>query len=140
MRTVLLAAAILVTLAAGFVIGVVAGRSGEDTAPAPPRPETIERTVESTVTVQAPTTAPPTATTSTVPEPAAQFEATCRLLTYTSEEDMSPQEGDAFSERVAKQMAREMQKDPSLTAGPAQNVALDHFGVPRYAECKVGGE
>jgi pyruvate/2-oxoglutarate dehydrogenase complex dihydrolipoamide acyltransferase (E2) component len=134
-RTVLLAAAVLVTLAVGFVIGVAAGRSGEDTASAPPRPETVERTVESTVTVQAPTTA----TTSAVPEPAAQFEATCRLLTYTSEEEMSAQEGDAFSERVAKQMAREMQEDPSLTAGPAQNAALDHFGVPRYAECKVGG-
>ena len=136
MRTVLLAAAVLVTLAVGFVIGVAAGRSGEETASAPPRPETVERTVESTVTVQAPTTA----TTSAVPEPAAQFEATCRLLIYTSEEDMSPQEGDAFSERVAKRMAREMQEDPSLTAGPAQNAALDHFGVPRYAECKVGGE
>ena len=138
MRTVLLAAAVLVTLAVGFVVGVVAGRSGEEAA-APPRPETVERTVESTVTVQAPTTAPPTATTSAVPEPAAQFEATCRLLTYTSEEEMSPQEGDAFSEQVAKRMAREMQDDPSLTAGPAQNAALDHFGVPRYAECKLGG-
>ena len=138
MRTVLLAAAVLVTLAVGFVIGVAAGRSGEEAA-APPPPETVERNVESTVTVQAPTTAPTTATTSTIPEPASQFEATCRLLTYTSEEDMSPQEGDAFSEGVAKQMAREMREDPSLTAGPAQNAALDHFGVPRYAECKVGG-
>jgi hypothetical protein len=35
-RTVLLAAAVLVTLAVGFVIGVAAGRSGEDTASAPP--------------------------------------------------------------------------------------------------------
>lgn len=52
---------------------------------------------------------------------------------------MSQQEGSALSERVANQMFEEMQDDPSLTAGPAQNAVLDDMGVPRYPEC-VGPE
>jgi len=60
-------------------------------------------------------------------------------VTYVSEENMSQQEGSALSERVANQMFEEMQDDPSLTAGPAQNAVLDDMGVPRYPEC-VGPE
>ena len=54
---VLLAAAFLVTLAAGFVLGVAAERGGEETASAPPpRTVTLEKTVERTLTVQEETT------------------------------------------------------------------------------------
>jgi len=49
---------------------------------------------------------------------------------------MSQQEGSAFSERVADEMFEEMQDDPSLTTGPAQNKVLDGLGVPRYPNCK----
>jgi hypothetical protein len=56
-RMVLLAAAFLVTLAAGFVLGVAAERGGEETASAPPpRTVTLEKTVERTLTVQEETT------------------------------------------------------------------------------------
>jgi Domain of unknown function (DUF4352) len=54
---VLLAAALLVTLAAGFVLGVAAERGGEETASAPPpRTVTVEETVERTLPVQEDTT------------------------------------------------------------------------------------
>jgi hypothetical protein len=54
---VLLAAVFLVTLAAGFVLGVAAERGGEETASAPPpRTVTLEKTVERTLTVQEETT------------------------------------------------------------------------------------
>jgi Domain of unknown function (DUF4352) len=54
---VLLAAAFLFTLAAGFVLGVAAERGGEETASAPPpRTVTLEKTVERTLTVQEETT------------------------------------------------------------------------------------
>jgi Domain of unknown function (DUF4352) len=54
---VLLAAAFLVTLAAGFVLGVAAERGGEETASAPPpRTVTLEKTVERTLRVQEETT------------------------------------------------------------------------------------
>jgi hypothetical protein len=54
---VLLAAALLVTLAAGFVLGVAAERGGEETASAPPpRTVTVEETVERTLPVQEETT------------------------------------------------------------------------------------
>jgi DNA-directed RNA polymerase subunit N (RpoN/RPB10) len=33
-----------------------------------------------------------------------------------------------------------MQADSSLSAGRAKNAALDDLGVPRYQECKLGGE
>jgi Domain of unknown function (DUF4352) len=56
-RMVLLAAVFLVTLAAGFVLGVAAERGGEETASAPPpRTVTLEKTVERTLTVQEETT------------------------------------------------------------------------------------
>jgi hypothetical protein len=54
---VLLAAVFLVTLAAGFVLGVAAERGGEETASAPPpRTVTLEKTVERTLIVQEETT------------------------------------------------------------------------------------
>ena len=73
-------------------------------------------------------------------EQAVQSEADCRLVTYVSNENMSQQEANDFAYQVAHQMFEQMQDDPSLTAGPAQNKVLDDLGVPRYSECKVGGE
>jgi len=73
-------------------------------------------------------------------EQAAQSEANCRLAAYVSNENLSQQEGSAFSEKIANQMYEKMQDDPSLTAGPAENQVLDDLDVPRYPECKMGDE
>jgi Domain of unknown function (DUF4352) len=90
---VLLAAAFLVTLAAGFVLGVAAERSGEETASAPPpRTVTVEKTVERTLTVQEDTTtATATSTAATAREQAdmqCEIEQECDLgvssITVTS--------------------------------------------------------
>jgi Domain of unknown function (DUF4352) len=90
---VLLAAALLVTLAAGFVLGVAAERGGEETASAPPpRTVTVEETVERTLTVQEDTTtATATATAAAVREQAdmqCEIEQECDLgvssITVTS--------------------------------------------------------
>lgn len=71
-------------------------------------------------------------------EQAAHSEADCRIVIYVAQENMSRQEAKAFSELLAD-MIRTME-NPSWTTGPLRNAALDHLGVPRYAECKVGGE
>ena len=81
---VLLAAALLVTLAAGFVLGVAAERGGEETASAPPpRTVTVEETVERTLPVQEETTmATATATAAAVREQAdmqCEIEQECDL-------------------------------------------------------------
>ena len=90
---VLLAAAFLVTLAAGFVLGVAAERGGEETASAPPpRTVTVEKTVERTLPVQEETTmATATATAAAVREQAdmqCEIEQECDLgvssITVTS--------------------------------------------------------
>jgi hypothetical protein len=90
---VLLAAALLVTLAAGFVLGVAAERGGEETASAPPpRTVTVEETVERTLPVQEETTmATATATAAAVREQAdmqCEIEQECNLgvssITVTS--------------------------------------------------------
>jgi Domain of unknown function (DUF4352) len=90
---VLLAVAFLVTLAAGFVLGVAAERSGEETASAPPpRTVTVEKTVERTLTVQEDTTtATATSTAATAREQAdmqCEIEQECDLgvssITVTS--------------------------------------------------------
>ena len=89
----LLAAALLVTLAAGFVLGVAAERGGEETASAPPpRTVTVEKTVERTLPVQEETTmATATATAAAVREQAdmqCEIEQECDLgvssITVTS--------------------------------------------------------
>jgi hypothetical protein len=71
-------------------------------------------------------------------ERAARAEADCRLAIHVAQENMSPQEADAFSELLAD-MIRTME-DPSWAEGNLRNAALDHLGVPRYPECKAGGE
>src|SRR5215211_5994081 len=71
-------------------------------------------------------------------EQAAQSEADCRLVIYIAEQNMSRQEANAFSELLAD-MIRTME-NPTWSMGSLRNAALDHLGVPRYAECKVGGE
>jgi hypothetical protein len=65
MRAVLLVAGLLLSLAVGFIVGVAAERVGEETDSAPPRTVTVERTVERTVTVPAPTTTTTAPTTTT---------------------------------------------------------------------------
>jgi hypothetical protein len=37
-------------------------------------------------------------------------------------------------------MLKEMQEDTTLTVIHARSMALDDLGVPRYPECKTGGE
>ena len=73
-------------------------------------------------------------------EQAAQSEANCRLANYVSNENMTQQQASALSKRVANRRGKKMQDDPSLSAGRAENAALDDLAVPRYPECKVGGE
>ncbi len=65
-----------------------------------------------------------------------QAEGSCRLVNYAAEQGMSQQEGAAFSEQVANEMMEDIEADPSMTVGPAQNAALDRLDVPRYPECK----
>jgi len=65
-----------------------------------------------------------------------QAEGSCRLVNYVADEGMSQQEGAAFSEQVANEMMADIEADPSMTGGPAQNAALDRLDVPRYPECK----
>ncbi len=65
-----------------------------------------------------------------------QAEGSCRLVNYVADEGMSQQEGAAFSEQVANEMMADIEADPSMTVGPAQNAALDRLDVPRYPECK----
>jgi ABC-type uncharacterized transport system auxiliary subunit len=92
-----------------------------------------------------PPTAPPTPNPATSAEAgmsgkeqAAQSEADCRLVIYVAEQNMSRKQANAFSDLLAD-MTQTM-KNPSWTAGSLRNAALDHLGVPRYSECKVGGE
>ena len=76
-------------------------------------------------------------------EQAERAEARCREMTYVSEENMSQQESTALGERVTNRMIRmlkEMQEDTTLTVIHARSMALDDLGVPRYPECKTGGE
>ena len=73
-------------------------------------------------------------------ERAEQAEGSCRVATYASEENMSQQQANAFSERVADGIGDKFKDDPSLTVGPAQNAVLDDLGVPRYPECVAGDQ
>ncbi len=57
-------------------------------------------------------------------------------MNYVANEGMSQQEGAAFSEQVANKLMEDIEADPSMTAGPAQNAALDRLDVPRYPECE----
>ena len=67
-----------------------------------------------------------------------QSEADCRLAIYVAQENMSRRKAHAFSELLAD-MIRTME-GPSWPEGSLRNAALDHLGVPRYSECKVGRE
>lgn len=68
---------------------------------------------------------------------AAHSEADCRIVIYVAQGNMSRQEANVFSELLADMI--ETMESPSWTAGSLRNTALDHLGVPRYRECKVGG-
>ena len=71
-------------------------------------------------------------------ERAARAEADCRLVIYVAEQNMSRKEANAFSERVANMIGT--MKNLYSTESSLRNAALDHLGVPRYPECKGGGE
>jgi hypothetical protein len=73
-------------------------------------------------------------------EQAAQSEASCRLANYAANENLTVQQANALSERVADRTGRKMQTDSSLSAGRAKNAALEDLGVPRYPECKINVE
>ena len=71
-------------------------------------------------------------------ERAARAEADCRLVTYVAEENMSPKEASAFSERVASMIGT--MEGRYSSEGSLRNTALDHLGVTRFPECKGGQE
>jgi hypothetical protein len=63
-------------------------------------------------------------------------EASCRMVSYTSNENMSQREAAAFSERVANEVVEDMEDDPSLRLGSAEDAALNRLDVPRYQQCE----
>ncbi len=107
-----------------------------DSSPAP------RRTPEPTTSAGATVSTSASARTFSMPteDQAAQSEASCRLANYVANENLTVQQASALSERVAERTGRTMQADSSLSAGRAKNAALDDLGVPRYPECKMGGE
>jgi hypothetical protein len=116
-----------------------------DQASSPVERQEDKHGVEQPKPTPEPTTPASTSTsanTSSMPteEQAAQSEASCRLANYVAYENLSVQQASALSERVAVRTGRKMQADSSLSAGRAKNAALDDLGVPRYPECKVGGQ
>lgn len=98
-------------------------------------------------TVSKPAPAPePTAPSTTAPntrilsgERAALAEAYCRMVTYASKSGMSQQQVSAFIDQTTQRSVKEMDDNPSLSAGAAGNEALDDLEVPRYAQCEMGG-
>jgi hypothetical protein len=58
------------------------------------------------------------------------------MVSYTSKENMSQREAAAFSERVANEVVEDMEDDPSLRLGSAEDTALNRLDVPRYEQCE----
>jgi cytoskeletal protein RodZ len=123
--------------ACGQARSPVKGQAKEQSSVEQPEPTTPD---SATGGASASTSA--SANTSSMPteEQAAQSEASCRLANYVANENLTVQQANALSERVAERAGREMQDDSSLSAGRAKNAALDDFGVPRYPECKINAE
>jgi hypothetical protein len=71
-------------------------------------------------------------------EQTALAEVYCRMVTYASKEGMSQQEVSAFLDKTTQRSVKEMEDDPSLSAGVAGNRVLDDLDVPRYPQCKIG--
>ena len=111
-----------------------------NSSPVPQR--TPEPTTPASTSAGASASTSASANTSSLPteEQAAQSEASCRLANYVANENLTVQQASALSERVAERTGRKVQADPSLSAGRAKNAALGDLGVPRYPECKMGGE
>jgi hypothetical protein len=111
-----------------------------NSSPVPQR--TPEPTTPASTSAGASASTSASANTSSMPteEQAAQSEASCRLANYVANENLTVQQASALSERVAERTGRKVQADPSLSAGRAKNAALGDLGVPRYPECKMGGE
>jgi hypothetical protein len=65
-------------------------------------------------------------------EQAALAEVYCRMVTYDSKESMSQQEVSSFLDKTTQRSVKEMEDDPSLSAGVAGNRVLDDLDVPRY--------
>jgi hypothetical protein len=108
---------------------------------AAPKPVTeVQAVTEPTVSKPAPE---PTTSSTKAPggmsgEQAALAEAYCRTVTYASKKDMSQQEVSAYLDKTTQRSVKEMEDDPSLSAGAAGNEVLDDLDVPRYSQCKVG--
>ena len=112
---------------------------------ASPKPVTkvqgvTEPAVSKPAPVPEPTTQPANASGSMSEEQAALAEAYCRMVTYASKKNMSQQEVSAFIDHTTQRSVKEIENNPSLSAGGAGNRVLDDLDVPRYTECKVGGE
>jgi hypothetical protein len=112
---------------------------------AAPKPVTkVQAVTEPSVSKPAPAPEPTTPASNTsggmAGERAALAEAYCRIVTFASKKDMSQQEVSAFIDQTTKQSVKEMEDNRSLSAGAAGNKVLDDLDVPRYPECKVGGE
>ncbi len=116
----------------------ISKESGSSPVPQPtPEPTTPASTsagASASTSVSADTSSMPTE------EQAAQSEASCRLANHAANENLTVEQAAALFERVAQRTGRRMQTDSSLSAGRAKNTALDDLGVPRYPECKMGGE
>jgi hypothetical protein len=69
---------------------------------------------------------------------AALAEAYCRMVTYASKKDMSQQEISTFLDKTTQRSVKEMEDNPSLSAGAAGNRVLDDLDVPRYTQCEIG--
>ena len=69
---------------------------------------------------------------------AALAEAYCRMVTYASKKDMSQQEISTFLDKTTQRSVKEMEDNPSLSAGSAGNRVLDDLDVPRYTQCEIG--
>jgi hypothetical protein len=121
-----------------FVLAAFAVLYGCGEASSPVEKQEKQEGVERAEPAPEPTT--PTGTSDGVSgeEQAAEYDADCRLAIYVAEENMSRQEANAFSERLADMISA--MEDPSLPASSVRNAALDHLVVPRYRECEVGGE
>ena len=97
-----------------------------------------EPTVSKPALVPEPTTSSTNAPGGMSGEQAALAEVYCRTVTYDSKQSMSQQEVSSFLDKTTQRSVKEMEDDPSLSAGVAGNRVLDDLDVPRYPQCKVG--
>jgi hypothetical protein len=110
---------------------------------ATPKPvTTVQAVSEPAASKPAPTPEPTTPSTNASggmsSQQAALAEAYCRMVTYASKKDMSQQEISTFLDKTTQRSVKEMEDNPSLSAGAAGNRVLDDLDVPRYTQCEIG--